>query len=203
MTPSVPVADDQLRIVPANEATCEDLTAIFGTTDYAGRCHCQRFKVVGWIWRDSKQDERTAMSDNRSPRPSWPGGCSHVLLVRAPVDDKQRRELLVSGEVFDRRARSLFDSVTEDDEDDVREEMFALLRDLVATGLTERQRLIVQLTYDEQLTQAEVAARLGISQQVVSKQLFGVVRDGKRIGGAIRRLRQLCEEHGLDPERWV
>jgi RNA polymerase sigma factor (sigma-70 family) len=117
------------------------------------------------------------------------------------VDDKQRRELLVSGEVFDRRARSLFDAVADDD--DVREELFALLRDLVATGLTERQRQIIQLTYDEQLTQAEVAARLGISQQVVSKQLFGVVRDGKRIGGAIRRLRQLCEEHGIDPERWV
>ena len=45
--------------------------------------------------------------------------------------------------------------------------------------------------------------RLGITQQVVSKQLFGVIRDGKRIGGAIRRLRQLCEEHGIDPERWV
>lgn len=119
------------------------------------------------------------------------------------MDDKQRRELLVSGEVFDRRARSLFDAVGDEDEDEAREEMFALLRELVATGLTERQRQIVQLTYDEQLTQAEVAARLGISQQVVSKQLFGAVRDGKRIGGAIRRLRQLCEEHGLDPEGWV
>ena len=119
------------------------------------------------------------------------------------MDDKRRRELLVSGEVFDRRARSLFDAVEDDHEDEVREELFALLRDLVATGLTERQREIVRLTYDEQLTQAEVASRLGISQQVVSRQLFGVIRDGKRIGGAIRRLRQLCEEHGLDPERWV
>lgn len=119
------------------------------------------------------------------------------------MDDKQRRELLVSGEVFDRRARSLFDAVAANEEDEVREELFALLRELVATGLTERQRQIVDLTYGEQLTQAEVAARLGISQQVVSKQLFGVIRDGRRIGGAIRRLRQLCEEHGVDPERWV
>lgn len=118
------------------------------------------------------------------------------------MDETRRRELLVSGEVFDRRARSLFDAV-DDEPDDVREELFAILRELVATGLTERQRQIVELVYGEQLTQAEAAERLGISQQVVSKQLFGVVRNGKRIGGALRRLRQLCEEHGLDPEQWV
>ncbi len=37
------------------------MQAIFGTTDYAGLCQCQRFKVVGWIWRDSTQEERIAM----------------------------------------------------------------------------------------------------------------------------------------------
>jgi GNAT superfamily N-acetyltransferase len=50
----------QLTVVPANEATWADLTAIFGVGD-AGRCQCQRFKVMGWIWRDSTLDERTAM----------------------------------------------------------------------------------------------------------------------------------------------
>ena len=118
-----------------------------------------------------------------------------------------RRERLVSGEVFDRRAGSLFDSLVpggDDVEDDeAREELFALLRELVATGLTARQREIVDLFYRDGLSQGEIAARLGISQQVVSKQLFGVVRDGRRIGGAIRRLRQLCEEHGIDPDQWV
>ena len=56
-----PIAEEGVRIVPANEASWEDLQAIFGTTDYAGRCQCQRFKVAGWIWRDSTQEERTAM----------------------------------------------------------------------------------------------------------------------------------------------
>ncbi len=46
-----PIPADQLMIVPANEAPWDDLAAIFGTTDYPGRCQCQRFKVVGWIWR--------------------------------------------------------------------------------------------------------------------------------------------------------
>ncbi len=48
----------RLTIVPANEASWDDLTAIFGTKD-AGQCQCQRFKVIGWIWRDSTLDGRT------------------------------------------------------------------------------------------------------------------------------------------------
>ena len=58
---SEPIAAAQLTVVPANEASWEDLQAIFGTADYAGRCQCQRFKVRGWIWRDSTQAERTEM----------------------------------------------------------------------------------------------------------------------------------------------
>jgi GNAT superfamily N-acetyltransferase len=56
-----PIAAEDVRIVPANEASWADLTAVFGTTDYPGLCQCQRFKVVIWIWRDSTQEERTAM----------------------------------------------------------------------------------------------------------------------------------------------
>ncbi|HEY0641754.1 MAG TPA: GNAT family N-acetyltransferase [Pseudonocardiaceae bacterium] len=42
----------RLTVVPANEASWADLTTVFGTAD-AGRCRCQRFKVVGWVWRDT------------------------------------------------------------------------------------------------------------------------------------------------------
>lgn len=120
--------------------------------------------------------------------------------------EESRREIPVSGDRFDRRAGSLFDSTMDDvgDADTaVRDEMLALLGRLVATGLTARQRQIVGLYFTEGRTQAEIGQMLGISQQVVSRQLFGVVRDGRRIGGALRRLRQLCDEHGIDPEGWV
>jgi GNAT superfamily N-acetyltransferase len=56
----VMIEPSALRIVPANEASCDDLAAIFGTTD-AGRCQCQRFKVIGWMWGVTTQEERTAM----------------------------------------------------------------------------------------------------------------------------------------------
>jgi GNAT superfamily N-acetyltransferase len=51
----------QLRVVPANEATAADLDAIFGTADYPFHCQCQRFKVSGWVWRDTTLEERQAM----------------------------------------------------------------------------------------------------------------------------------------------
>lgn len=54
------IPPDQLTIVPANEASWNDLGAVLGAADPA-RCQCQRFKVPGWIWRDSTQEERTAM----------------------------------------------------------------------------------------------------------------------------------------------
>jgi hypothetical protein len=56
-----PVTADQLQIVPANQATWQDLEAIFGTADYPFHCQCQRFKVTGWLWRDTSLEERLAM----------------------------------------------------------------------------------------------------------------------------------------------
>jgi GNAT superfamily N-acetyltransferase len=55
-----PVADDQVEIVPASDASWADLATIFGAADYPGRCQCQRFKVPGGMWRDSTQEQRTA-----------------------------------------------------------------------------------------------------------------------------------------------
>lgn len=54
-------APEEVTVVPANEASWDDLAAVFGTADYACRCRCQRFKVVGWVWRDTTQEERDAM----------------------------------------------------------------------------------------------------------------------------------------------
>ncbi len=57
---TAPIPAERLSMVPANQASWEDLQAVLGTTD-AGRCQCQRFKVVGCFWRDSTQQQRTAM----------------------------------------------------------------------------------------------------------------------------------------------
>ncbi|MET9022631.1 GNAT family N-acetyltransferase [Actinopolymorpha sp. NPDC004070] len=40
------VTDDQLTIVPANEASWQDLEAIFGSSGDPSRCWCQRYKML-------------------------------------------------------------------------------------------------------------------------------------------------------------
>jgi GNAT superfamily N-acetyltransferase len=61
-----PIEPSQVTIRPANEATWDDLTAIFGKADYAARCRCQRLKVAGWIWRDTTQEERFALQQEQT-----------------------------------------------------------------------------------------------------------------------------------------
>ena len=39
-----------LSIVPANEASCGDLLAVFGEKGYTGRCLCQKFRTTGEEW---------------------------------------------------------------------------------------------------------------------------------------------------------
>ena len=53
-----PITEDQISIVPANEASWDDLQTIFGTTDYPSKCQCQRFKIRDSQWRSVPPSER-------------------------------------------------------------------------------------------------------------------------------------------------
>ncbi len=90
------------------------------------------------------------------------------------------------------------DSQSDHDEREKRtREVFDQINALIRTELTGRQRQVVQMYYFENRTQDEIAAELDIPQQVVSQHLFGVMRNGKRIGGAIPKLRKACEKRGI------
>ena len=64
-----------------------------------------------------------------------------------------------------------------------------VVRHAVQSALTERQREAVELFFFEGLSQSEIARRLGVSQQVIQKRLYGAPRRGTRVGGAIAKLR--------------
>lgn len=49
---------DTVVVVPANEATWEDLQAVFGTRGDAARCQCQWFKILERDWRSVPVEER-------------------------------------------------------------------------------------------------------------------------------------------------
>src|SRR5688572_311448 len=51
------MTDDPISVVPANEASCADLQAVFGTRGDAARCQCQYFKIPGREWRSVPVDE--------------------------------------------------------------------------------------------------------------------------------------------------
>jgi DNA-directed RNA polymerase specialized sigma subunit len=64
------------------------------------------------------------------------------------------------------------------------------VRDAVENVLTDKQREVVEAYFFEGLSQGEIARRLGVTQQVVQKRIFGDPRGGRAVGGALRKLRE-------------
>lgn len=71
------------------------------------------------------------------------------------------------------------------------EEVTPAVHDLIDSKLTGRQREVVKLYYLYGKTQEEIAIILNLTQSTVSRHLFGTVRDGKKVGGAIPKLRKV------------
>lgn len=89
----------------------------------------------------------------------------------------------------------------EDDEDRERryafeeffEEVQPVVHQLLDAKLTSRQREVVKLYYIYGKTQEDIATILDLTQSTVSRHLFGTMRRGKKVGGAIPKLRKLIE----------
>jgi predicted transcriptional regulator len=53
---------------------------------------------------------------------------------------------------------------------------------------------VLQLYYFQGKTQEDIAAILNLTQSTVSRHLFGTVRGGKKVGGAIPKLRKAVDK---------
>jgi GNAT superfamily N-acetyltransferase len=62
---------DSVTIVPANEASCEDLQALFGTRGAAATCQCQRYKLR------PRESFRSFPAEERARRLGAQTGCGH------------------------------------------------------------------------------------------------------------------------------
>ena len=78
-----------------------------------------------------------------------------------------------------------------------KESVLAQIREIIDEELTAIQRNCVMLYFFEGQTQEQIASTLGISRRVVSQHLFGVKRSGKRVGGAINKIRKVCTKRGV------
>ena len=67
------------------------------------------------------------------------------------------------------------------------------VKEMVDSKLTPRQQEIVRMYYFQGKTQEEIAAALALTQSTISRHLFGTVRGGRRVGGAIPKLRKVLE----------
>ena len=72
-----------------------------------------------------------------------------------------------------------------------------LIKQIVFADLTPRQREVIILYFQARFTQAKTAQALGITQPTVCQHLNGKKRNGKNIGGAIRRIRKKIHEKTL------
>ena len=67
------------------------------------------------------------------------------------------------------------------------------VQEMIDGHLTRRQQEVVQLYFFQGLTQEDIADRLHLSQSTVSRHLFGTVRNGKKVGGAVNKLRKAVD----------
>ncbi len=73
------------------------------------------------------------------------------------------------------------------------DEVSPVVRGLMGANLTRRQQEVVQLYYVHGKTQEDIATILELTQSTVSRHLFGTMRRGKKVGGAIPKLRKVID----------
>ncbi|MAF14025.1 MAG: hypothetical protein CMI53_04000 [Parcubacteria group bacterium] len=74
---------------------------------------------------------------------------------------------------------------------DFRKKVIPVVKVIIDSDLTERQRQIVILYFFMKKTQGEIAIILDISQSTVSRHLYDTNRNGKKVGGAKRKLKKI------------
>ena len=77
MSPARAAASPAVRIVPANEASWEDLQAVFGARGDPARCQCQRYKMrprESWASVPTEEFARRLRAQTgcgRADAPTW------------------------------------------------------------------------------------------------------------------------------------
>ena len=83
------------------------------------------------------------------------------------------------------------------DREDRVERLIPQIDTLLNRSLTQKQFEAAVLYFKYGKTQREISEIMGISRRVVSQHLFGITRNGKSVGGAVKKLRKLSRKHGI------
>ncbi len=78
-----------------------------------------------------------------------------------------------------------------------RRKLTPLIMKIVENDLTEMQRRCIELHFLCGKTRAETAHVLGISPRVVTQHIYGIRRNGRRVGGGMKKVRSICIKRGI------
>jgi DNA-binding CsgD family transcriptional regulator len=82
----------------------------------------------------------------------------------------------------------------------LRSQIIPIITRIMDEKLTARQHEVMSLRFWEDQTQAQIAERLAISQPTVNQHLTGKRRDGKKIGGAVQKIRKAVRKEAARGE---
>ena len=102
---------------------------------------------------------------------------------------------------FDSKSSLWYETDTERESrwmrEDWQEQLIPRLMEIIENELTPKQRQALILYFFAQKTQEEIGRLMGIPHQVVSQHIYGIRRNGKKIGGAIAKIRKVCKKRGI------
>lgn len=112
------------------------------------------------------------------------------------------RELLVDPYILStvflgKVSYNMLDPALIDELKELNEQLILKLTEIINMKLTERQKEVMTKIYFEQRTQMETADMLGVCQTTIHKIIAGNIdyqNNGKRYGGALKKIRRLCQE---------
>lgn len=146
------------------------------------------FRDLGWMVRPPRRLQRLRyeigacvdeLTQDLGHEPSRSEVVDHLGISAADYDECQQvlgchRPSSLDQPAHDGSASSLGDLLPADGAGEPGEER-VLVTQLLAT-LTDRERLIVALRFDQDLTQAEIGERIGVTQMQVSRLLSGILQ---------------------------
>ena len=133
-------------------------------------------------------------------------GCPIIRKERVSVSkfDPQFWEVVFAPEQLDRFSDE--DAIWRETEDErqirykkesKKGEVFPLILEIIENDLTEMQRNCIKLHFLCRRTREEIAYKFGISRRVVTQHIYGIRRNGKRVGGGIKKIRKICQRRGI------
>ena len=81
--------------------------------------------------------------------------------------------------------------------EDKKLQIMPVIMEIIESELTDMQKTCIMLHFIHEKTRDEVASTLGISRRVVTQHIYGILRQGKRVGGGIAKIKKIFNQKSI------